>query len=158
MVMLLMTLVGCSFSGAPSGAFPKQTGSFTLVDGPKAPPQGKEDKTQPTYYSEYLAGGDKLTSEEIKSRSMAQETVIHSVTPHASVDEAKKAFAEYKEMKQAVLRPSEGESIAESGSRLIVIHRGGMKTIVWVNNSWLCDVSSRNQNAVAQLADSLPYK
>jgi hypothetical protein len=30
--MLLMILAGCS--GAPSGAFPKQAGPFTLVEGP----------------------------------------------------------------------------------------------------------------------------
>lgn len=74
---LLIIFAGCS--GAPSGAFPKQVGSFALVSGPGL---GTDDTRPGTYYSEYLEGGDKLSSTEIAEQSKMQKTILYSVTPH----------------------------------------------------------------------------
>src|SRR5690349_13447590 len=76
----LLALVGCSSSGAPSRAFPKQVGAFTLANGPTAEKKAKDDTSPTQYLSEYkTADGVSLTN---------------YVTPYPSADEAKKALAE----------------------------------------------------------------
>jgi hypothetical protein len=152
--VLLLVLIGCS--GMPSGSFPKQVGSFTLVSGPKL---GTEDTAKPaTYYSEYLEGGDKLSSEDINEQSRMAKTVLYSATPYKSADEARKALNEYKEDKQLMLRPAAGESIKESGGKVFLTHRGGMETIVWIKESIFYQIDSRVPGTSEKFVRSLSNK
>jgi hypothetical protein len=142
-LLWLVTLCSCSslFTGTPSGSFPKQAGTFTLVDGPISQPK----ETPPEYGSEY--------------KSSDGISVSHDVIPYPSADEAKKAFEEYKQLKgpESLMH---NESVTESGNKLVFSKdiEEGMKTVTWVSNSWLCRTNSRDRNTAIQLAESLPYK
>jgi hypothetical protein len=142
-VLLLVILAGCSRSGAPSGSFPKQAGSFTLVEGPILQPEDKDSSTPAHYASEYkLASGT---------------SVSHDVVPYPSADEAKNEMARFKQFRQESLM--QDETLTESGNKLVFSRgNGGVQTVTWVSNSWLCRTNSRDGNAAIQLADSLPYK
>jgi hypothetical protein len=144
LVLLTAIAAGCSPSDLPSGAFPKQAGSFKLVDGPISRPEHKESNTPKTYYSEY--------------NSASGASLAHSIEVYGSADEAKKAFAEYKEGKEQGVLPD--QTFKESGNKLIFTRggEGGMMQIKWVCGSGFCDVASRDHEAAQQLADSLPYK
>jgi hypothetical protein len=58
LTMLCIGLLGIilACSGIPFGTFPKQVGSFTLVNEPIKDNKSREDKTLTTFLSEHLAG------------------------------------------------------------------------------------------------------
>jgi hypothetical protein len=141
-LILLMTIVGCSPSDLPSGAYPKQAGSFKLVDGPTSRPEHKETGTPKTYFSEYTSAGG--------------ASLAHTIYVYPSADGAGKEFAEYKKSKEDGTLP--GETFRESGNKSIHVRSNEMMVIKWVCGSSLCEVASRDHEAAAQLADSLPYK
>ncbi|MDQ3800420.1 MAG: hypothetical protein M3384_13310 [Acidobacteriota bacterium] len=141
-LILLMTFVGCSPSDLPSGAYPKQAGSFKLVDGPISRPEHKETDSPKTYFSEYQSAGG--------------SSLAHTIYVYRQADRAEKEYAELKNSKKDGILP--GETFRESGNKSIHVRSNEMMDIKWVCGSSLCEVASRDHEAALQLADSLPYK